>query len=94
MLYATATVVYALYDIDLRGRSLWLAGTLSSTMLAMTFAHHYRGESSLHRVCFAIMIVLVWYKCLSLMKRVTDVRVKGEMRKLWRVGAGMSPRYP
>ncbi|KAF8251487.1 alkaline phytoceramidase, partial [Wilcoxina mikolae CBS 423.85] len=87
MLYATATVVYALYDIDLRGRSLWLGGVLSSAMLTMTFAHHYRGESSLHRLCFGVMIVLVWYKCLSLMKRVTDGRVKGEMTKLWRFGA-------
>lgn len=89
MLYSTSLVLYTIFSFQLGGTSrILLASGLASGLSVVTFAHHFLGESSLHRLVFGSFIVCVFFRTVFLMRtKVTDQDALRKMRKLAAVGS-------
>lgn len=89
MLYSTSLVLYTIFSFQLgRTARVLLALGLASLLSGLTWAHHFLGESSLHRLVFGSFIVCVFFRTQFLMRtKVTDQIAVQKMRKLAVVGS-------
>jgi hypothetical protein len=88
MVYAVATVTYAVFAIDLKKEWLpWFAGLLISAMTALTVAHPNQSDSTLHRFCFTTMVLVAATRCIMLVRRVGDATMKAEMKQIAKIGS-------
>ncbi|KAF8243157.1 alkaline phytoceramidase [Wilcoxina mikolae CBS 423.85] len=88
MVYAVATVTYAVFAIDLKKQWLpWFAGLLISAVAALTVVHPNQSDSTLHRFIFTTMVFGTATRCIMLVRRVGDVRMKSEMKQIAKIGS-------
>lgn len=89
MLYATATVIYAVSAFGLRPTLQLIFGGLLLVGLSIVTVLHVQQENSLaHRLCFGSMIVIVAARCIWLLQGIKDATVKSELKHLALVGSG------
>ncbi|EEP76296.1 predicted protein [Uncinocarpus reesii 1704] len=83
MLYATSTVIYAVFAFRLKPMVQLFFGFLLFAGLSVITILHVQQENSLaHRICFATMIVIVAARCSWLLLGVTDLAIRSEMKHL------------
>lgn len=89
MLYSTSFVLYTIFSFQLNQTPrVFLALGLNALLLGVTWAHHFLGESFLHRLVFGSFIVCVFFRTTYLMRnKVTDQVALQKMRKLAAVGS-------
>jgi dihydroceramidase len=90
MLSATVTILYGAFGTTLgirvrRALSLFLPPFLVS----LSVANYYLGEPKPFELCFASMVLMVFFQCLWMIStKVLETKVKTEMFKLAAYGAG------
>ncbi|WEW58147.1 hypothetical protein PRK78_003614 [Emydomyces testavorans] len=88
MLYATATVIYAVFAFRVKPTIQLTWGLLLITGLSVVTLLHTQQDNSLaHRLCFALMVVVVAARCSWLLRGVKDAIVRAEMKHLAFVGS-------
>jgi len=90
MLSATVTILYGAFGTTLglrvrRALSLFLPPFLVS----LSIANYYLGETKPFELCFASMVLMVFFQCLWMIStKVLEAKAKTEMFKLAAYGAG------
>jgi dihydroceramidase len=90
MLSATVTILYGAFGTTLgirvrRALSLFLPPFLVS----LSVANYYLGEPKPFELCFASMVLMVFFQCLWMIStKVLETKVKTEMFQLAAYGAG------
>jgi len=90
MLSATVTILYGAFGTTLglrvrRALSLFLPPFLVS----LSVANYYLGETKPFELCFASMVLMVFFQCLWMIStKVLEAKAKTEMFKLAAYGAG------
>ncbi|EAS35856.3 dihydroceramidase [Coccidioides immitis RS] len=88
MLYATATVIYAVFAFRLRPLvQLMLGLSFFTGSLVITILHIQQENSLAHRVCFALMVIVVAARCTWLLRGVGNAAIRSEMKRLALVGS-------
>jgi dihydroceramidase len=90
MLSATVTILYGAFGTTLgirvrRALSLFLP----PFVVSLSVANYYLGEPTPFEICFASMVLMVFFQCLWMIStKVLETKVKTEMLKLAAYGAG------
>ena len=90
MLSATVAILYGAFGTTLglrvrRALSLFLPPFLVS----LSIANYYLGETKPFELCFASMVLMVFFQCLWMIStKVLEAKAKTEMFKLAAYGAG------
>lgn len=94
MVYAVSTVLYSLCTIDVRrpAQARALAGILVAAMAALTAVHCHAATPTVQRLVFTLMIYGTGARCVAVMRRVSDTRVRGEMKRIALLGTGLFSR--
>lgn len=84
MLYTTTAIVYGTLSITLGSTARnSLSIILLGIIVAVSIAHCFLGDVKSVRICFLIMVLTVFSRCVWLLSvRVSDRRVKREVQYL------------
>ncbi|KAI9817371.1 MAG: hypothetical protein M1832_004678 [Thelocarpon impressellum] len=88
MIYATASVLYAIYGLDIQPHYRRALGLfLLALVQVISLTHLFLGESTMHQLTFGVMVLAVAGKCTHLMGQVDDAAAKSQMKRLALVGS-------